>query len=63
MIQKEDMVVLLSNKGFIKRIPVSSYKSQGRGGKGSSSAKLKNEDFVEHLFVASTHDIILFINQ
>ncbi len=61
MIQKEDMVVLLSNKGFIKRIPVSSYKNQGRGGKGSSSAKLKNEDFVEHLFVASTHDIILFI--
>ena len=61
MIQKEDMVVLLSNKGFIKRIPVSSYKNQGRGGKGSSSAKLKNEDFIEHLFVASTHDIILFI--
>jgi len=61
MIQKEDMVVLLSNKGFIKRIPVSSYKNQGRGGKGSSSAKLKNEDFIEHLFVASTHDMILFI--
>ncbi len=61
MIQKEDMVVLLSNMGFIKRIPVSSYRNQGRGGKGSSSAKLKNEDFVEHLFVASTHDIILFI--
>jgi len=61
MIQKEDMVVLISNKGFIKRIPVSSYKNQARGGKGISSAKLKNEDFIEHLFVASTHDYILFI--
>lgn len=61
MIQKEDMVVLISNRGFIKRIPVSSYKNQGRGGKGISSAKLKNEDFVEHLFVASTHDYVLFI--
>ncbi len=61
MIQKEDMVVLISNKGFIKRIPVSAYKNQARGGKGISSAKLKNEDFVEHLFVASTHDYVLFI--
>ena len=61
MIQKEDMVVLISNKGFVKRIPVSSYKNQARGGKGISSAKLKNEDFIEHLFVASTHDYILFI--
>jgi len=61
MIQKEDMVVLISNKGFIKRIPVSSYKNQARGGKGISSAKLKNEDFIEHLFVASTHDYLLFI--
>ena len=61
MIQKEDMVVLISNKGFVKRIPVSSYKNQARGGKGISSAKLKNEDFIEHLFVASTHDYLLFI--
>ncbi len=61
MIKKEDMVVLISSKGFIKRIPVSSYKNQGRGGRGSNSAKLKNEDFLEHLFVASTHDILLFI--
>ena len=61
MIQKEDMVVLISNKGFIKRIPVSSYKNQARGGKGISSAKLKNEDFIEHLFIASTHDYLLFI--
>lgn len=61
LIQKEDMVVLISNKGFIKRIPVSSYRNQGRGGKGSASATLKNEDFLEHIFVASTHDYILFI--
>ena len=61
MIHKESMVVLISNKGFIKRIPVSSYRNQGRGGKGSLSARLKNEDFIEHLFVASTHDHILFI--
>ena len=61
MIQKEDMVVLISNRGYIKRVPVSAYKQQGRGGKGSSSAKLRDEDFVEHLFVASTHDYILFV--
>ncbi|TFG64582.1 MAG: DNA gyrase subunit A [Spirochaetales bacterium] len=61
LIQKEDMVVLISNKGFIKRIAVSSYRIQGRGGKGSASATLKNEDFLEHIFVASTHDYILFI--
>ena len=61
LIQKENMVVLISNKGFIKRIPLSAYKNQGRGGKGSSTAALRNEDFVEHIFVASTHDYILFI--
>ena len=61
MIHEEDMVVLISNKGFVKRIPVSSYKNQARGGKGISSAKLKNEDFIEHLFVASTHNYLLFI--
>ena len=62
MITKEDMVVLISNKGFIKRVPVSAYKTQGRGGTGSSSAKLKNEDFLENLFIASTHDYILFVS-
>ena len=60
LIHKEDMVVLISNRGFIKRVPVSSYRSQGRGGKGSASATLKNEDFIEHIFIASTHDHILF---
>jgi DNA gyrase subunit A len=61
LIEKEDMAVLISNKGFIKRIAVSTYKSQGRGGRGSSTAKLKNEDFLEHVFIASTHDYILFV--
>ncbi|MDC7125794.1 MAG: DNA topoisomerase (ATP-hydrolyzing) subunit A, partial [Spirochaetales bacterium] len=61
MIKEEDMVVLISGKGFIKRLPVTAYKNQGRGGKGSSSANLKNDDFIEHLFIGSTHDYILFI--
>jgi len=61
LIKEEDMVVLISNKGFIKRIPITSYRSQGRGGKGSLSANLKNEDFLEHLFVASTHEYIMFV--
>ncbi|MBA7624934.1 DNA gyrase subunit A [subsurface metagenome] len=61
LIIKEDMVILISNRGFIKRLPVSAYRSQARGGKGSSSAMLKNNDFIEQLFIASTHDYILFI--
>lgn len=61
LIKKEDMVVLTSNRGMIKRVAVSAYKNQGRGGKGSSSANLRDEDFLENLFVASTHDYILFI--
>ena len=61
MIQKEDMVVVMSNRGFIKRIPVSAYRNQGRGGKGSSTATLKSDDFIENLFVASTHNHIMFI--
>ena len=61
LIAKEDMVILISNKGFIKRIPVSAYKRQGRGGKGSASARLGDQDFIEQLFIASTHDYVLFI--
>jgi DNA gyrase subunit A len=61
LIEKEDMVVVMSNRGFIKRVPVSAYRNQGRGGKGASTASLKNDDFVENLFVASTHDHIMFI--
>jgi DNA gyrase subunit A len=61
LIAKEDMVILISNKGFIKRLPVSAYKRQGRGGKGSASARLGDQDFIEQLFIASTHDYVLFI--
>ena len=61
LIAKEDMVILISNKGYIKRVPVSAYRRQGRGGKGSSSTKLADTDFIEQLFIASTHDYILFI--
>ena len=61
LIKEEDMVVLISNRGFIKRIPITAYRIQGRGGKGSQSANLKNEDFLEHLFIASTHEYIMFV--
>ncbi|QEN09072.1 DNA topoisomerase (ATP-hydrolyzing) subunit A [Oceanispirochaeta crateris] len=61
LIEKEDMVVLISNRGFIKRIPFTAYKEQGRGGKGSNSATLKDGDFIEHIFLASTHSYILFV--
>ena len=61
LIEKEDMVVVISNRGFVKRVPVSAYRSQGRGGKGASSANLKEDDFVELVFVASTHDNVMFI--
>jgi DNA gyrase subunit A len=61
LIKKEEMVILISNLGYIKRVPVSAYKSQGRGGKGMNSAKLSEDDFVKQLFVASTHDYIMYI--
>ncbi|MFH1201480.1 MAG: DNA gyrase subunit A [Candidatus Omnitrophota bacterium] len=59
-IAEEDVVVTISHSGYIKRLPVSSYHKQGRGGQGVTGAELKEDDFVEHLFVASTHDFILF---
>ncbi len=61
MIKEEDMVVLISKLGYIKRVPVSQYKSQGRGGKGVISAKLVEEDYINQMFVASTHDYLMFI--
>ena len=62
LVKEEDVVVTISNKGFIKRIPVSSYKSQGRGGKGITAASTgsQEDDFVEHMFIASTHQYIMF---
>jgi DNA gyrase subunit A len=62
LIKREEMVILISNKGFVKRVPVSAYRSQGRGGKGSNSATLLEDDYVEQLFVATTHDYLLFIS-
>lgn len=61
LIEKEDVVVLISNRGFIKRIPLTAYKEQGRGGKGSNSTILKDDDYVEHIFIANTHDKIMFV--
>lgn len=60
MIAKEDMVVTISNTGYIKRNPIALYRSQRRGGKGIVGMGTKEEDFVESLFVASTHDFLLF---
>jgi DNA gyrase subunit A len=61
LIKKEEMMILISNLGYVKRVPVSSYRNQSRGGKGMQSAKLTEDDFVEQIFVASTHEYILFI--
>lgn len=60
LIAEEDVVITISHSGYIKRLPVSSYKKQHRGGKGVTGADMKEEDFVEHLFIASTHDYMLF---
>ncbi|MBV6513112.1 MAG: DNA gyrase subunit A [Ignavibacteriales bacterium] len=60
VIAEEDVVVTISHKGFIKRFPVSGYRKQARGGKGVSGAGTKDDDFIEHMFVASTHQYILF---
>ncbi len=60
MIAEEDMVITISREGFIKRFPVSGYRRQQRNTRGSTGAVAKGEDFIEHLFIASTHDYILF---
>jgi DNA gyrase subunit A len=60
-IKEENMVVLISNRGFVKRIAVTEYKEQSRGGKGSNTSKLKDDDFIEHMFIASTHTHIMFV--
>ncbi len=63
MIAPEDMVITISHAGYIKRNPLSLYRSQGRGGKGKIAMETKEEDFVEYLFVASTKDTLLFFTE
>jgi DNA gyrase subunit A len=60
-IEQKDMVITISHAGYIKRQEVSSYRSQRRGGKGVIGARTKEEDYVEHLFVAQTHSYLLFL--
>jgi len=62
LIQREDMVVTVSHGGYIKRVPLSTYRAQRRGGKGRTGMKTKEEDFVGKLFVANTHTPILFFS-
>jgi len=62
LIQREDMVVLVSHGGYIKRVPLSTYRAQKRGGKGRSGMATREEDFVARLFVASTHQPVLFFS-
>ncbi len=62
LIAEEDMVITISHSGYIKRIPVSSYRRQRRGGRGSTGTDLKADDWVEHLFIASTHDYLMFFS-
>ncbi|NQT45872.1 MAG: DNA gyrase subunit A [Candidatus Omnitrophica bacterium] len=62
LIADEDMVITISHAGYIKRLPVSSYKRQRRGGKGVTGSGMREEDFAEHLFIASTHEYILFFS-
>jgi DNA gyrase subunit A len=60
MIAEEDMVIAITQSGYIKRLPVTAYREQRRGGIGVMGMELKDDDYIEHLFVASTHDYLLF---
>jgi DNA gyrase subunit A len=62
LIAEEDMVVTITKAGYVKRLPVATYRQQKRGGKGLQGVNLKDSDFVEHLFIASTHDYVLFFS-
>ncbi len=63
LIADEDVVITISHGGYIKRIPVDAYRLQGRGGKGITAVGTKTEDFVEHVFVASTHQYLLVLTE
>jgi len=62
LIAEEDMVITISHSGYIKRIPVSTYRKQRRGGRGLTGATAKEDDWIEHLFIASTHDYVMFFS-
>ncbi len=62
LIAEEDMVITISRSGYIKRIPVSTYRRQRRGGRGLMGATAKEDDWIEHLFIASTHDYVMFFS-
>jgi len=62
LIAEEDMVVTITKAGYVKRLPVATYRQQKRGGKGVAGVNLKENDFVEHLFISSTHDYVLFFS-
>ncbi len=63
LIAEEDMVITVSHAGYIKRLPTTAYRRQRRGGKGVIGAHAKEDDWVEHLFIASTHDYLMFFTQ
>lgn len=60
LIAEEEMVISISNAGYVKRLPVSTYRAQRRGGKGLRGVRLKDDDYIQHLFIASTHHYLLF---
>ncbi len=62
LIAEEDMVVTITHSGYVKRLPVTTYRQQKRGGRGVAGLNLKEGDFVEHLFISSTHDYVLFFS-
>ncbi len=63
LIAEEDMVITVSHDGYIKRLPVTAYRRQHRGGRGITAAHTKEDDWVEHLFIASTHDYVMVFTQ
>ena len=63
LIEKEDVIITISHLGYIKRTSATEYRKQRRGGRGAIGSKTREEDYVEHLFVASTHDIMMFFTE
>ena len=62
LIADEDMVVTITHTGYVKRIPVAAYRAQKRGGKGVSGVNLKEDDVIDEMFIASTHEYVLFFS-